>query len=142
MTNSSSSEGSDRRVHIVVRFSSGKNDVRLSIDEEKTIRQLKERLREMEPEMLYKRTLRIIYLGKILRNDWVLSEVLNKQWINRSEVIFHCSIGGEVERGEDEEREVNSRWSEYGDVVALRLTCFLFFGGVIWFVYYTVTTWV
>ncbi|EMR11526.1 hypothetical protein PNEG_00537 [Pneumocystis murina B123] len=116
MTISCDTDPSITKIHIIVRFSNGKDDIRLSMEEETTIRQLKERLRELEPEMLRKRSLRIIYLGKILKNEWVLSEVLNKQWVDHSEVIFHCSIGNEIESYEDEEREVNLPWSEYGDV--------------------------
>ncbi|QSL64052.1 hypothetical protein MERGE_000207 [Pneumocystis wakefieldiae] len=80
------------RINIIVRFSNGKNDLRLKVGEETTIQQLKERLRELEPEMLHKRNLRIIYLGK---------------WVDQSEVIFHCSIGNEIKSYVDEEREVS-----------------------------------
>lgn len=130
------------RINIIVRFSNGKNDLRLKVGEETTIQQLKERLRELEPEMLHKRNLRIIYLGKVLKNEWALSKILNKQWVDQSEVIFHCSIGNEIKSYVDEEREVNPPWSEYGNVLSLRLTCFLFFGGILWFIYHTFTSWV
>ncbi|KAG5520127.1 hypothetical protein PMAC_001203 [Pneumocystis sp. 'macacae'] len=94
------------KIQLIIRFSNGDEDIWLSIDEESTVRELKARIRELRPESLSSRGLRLVYLGKILRNDAILLEALNRRPTGRPEILLHCSINDEVERDTNEERDI------------------------------------
>ncbi|CCJ30124.1 unnamed protein product [Pneumocystis jirovecii] len=94
------------KIQLIIRFSNGDEDIWLSIDKESTVRELKARLRELRPEVLSSRGIRLVYLGKILRNDAVLLEALKRRPSGRPEVLLHCSINDEMEVDADEERNI------------------------------------
>lgn len=94
------------KIQLIIRFSNGDEDIWLSIDKESTVRELKARLRELRPEVLSSRGIRLVYLGKILRNDAVLLEALKRRPSGRPEVLLHCSINDEMEVDAGEERNV------------------------------------
>ncbi|KAG5439078.1 hypothetical protein PCK2_000883 [Pneumocystis canis] len=92
------------KIQMVIRFSNGDEDMWLSMDEESTVGELKERLRKLRWETLSGRRIQLIYLGKILKNDSMLLEVLNKRPIKQSDVLLHCNVSDLMDSVMDEER--------------------------------------
>ncbi|KAG5439602.1 hypothetical protein PCANB_002179 [Pneumocystis canis] len=95
------------KIQMIIRFSNGDEDIRLSMDEESTIGELKTRLRKIREETLCNCRIRLIYLGKILKNDTILLEALNKRPAEQSEILLHCSVSDQMEQDIDEEQDIS-----------------------------------
>lgn len=95
------------KISVIVRFSNGSEDLWLNIDEDTTVKELKEQLRKVRKEMLSGHSLKIIYLGKILKNNTVLMRALNRQLVDRPEMLLHCSISDQINSDMEEEHEVS-----------------------------------
>ncbi|KAG4303842.1 hypothetical protein PORY_002771 [Pneumocystis oryctolagi] len=108
MSDSGSPGPSFTKIQLVIRFSNGEEDVWLNMDEESTVWELKMRLQALRPQTLSGRCLRLIYLGKILRNDAVLLEALSWRPAEQPQVVLHCNVSDEWGAGTGDDRDVPS----------------------------------
>ncbi|KAJ7072580.1 DUF2407 C-terminal domain-containing protein [Mycena amicta] len=102
---------------LVVRFTEGTSDVILSVDEQDTLKSVKEHIRRERPHLLNKR-LRFIHSGALLPDTTVVYSWLNALDEKRrhseddhpvATTWIHCSVGREIEKEGEEEADTEQK---------------------------------
>ncbi|KAJ7076892.1 DUF2407 ubiquitin-like domain-containing protein [Mycena belliarum] len=102
---------------LVIRFTEGTPDLTVVVEEHDTLRDVKNLIRSLRPQLKAKR-LRFIHSGRLLADTtllhtWLLQLGKQKQVSGDDDPApttwIHCSVGREIEDGEEEEEGVEQK---------------------------------